>query len=311
MLFTPTSDSSFVSYYRYWMEQYKKDAVRKVTYQSYELTLRVLTSLAPELKLSDLNHFTYQQLINEYAKDHEYRTVKGFHHHLKAALLDALDENLISRDPTRHLVLKGLDPKEKKAKFLSLLELKLLLNQITLTDEISLDWLILLISKTGMRVAEALGITPEDFDFENGTLSINKTWNYKSKYGGFQPTKNKSSIRTIAIDPITCDQFKTLLKHAEPGRPIFVPRGKRVFVSTINNRLKRYCEKAGVNPISVHGLRHTHASLLIYDGVSISSVAKRLGHSSTITTQNTYLHVIKELQVRDDNKIMENMIRLA
>lgn len=311
MSWMPNKNTLLVNYYRYWINQYKAGSVRDVTFESYQLTLKQLEELVPNLKLVEVNHFTYQKLINDYAKNHEYTTVKGFHHHIKAAMLDALDENLISRDPTRHLVLKGLDPKPKKTKFLSLLELKLLLHQIHLGKEIDLDWLILLVSKTGLRVAEALGLTPEDFNFEEGMISVTKTWDYKSKTGGFQSTKNKSSIRTIALDPITCEQFKDALADCESHRPIFVPRGKRVFISTINNRLRKYCEAAGVSVISIHGLRHTHASLLIYDGVSISSVAKRLGHSSTITTQNTYLHVIKELQVKDDNKIMENMIRLA
>lgn len=162
-----------------------------------------------------------------------------------------------------------------------------------------------------MRCAEALGITPKDFDFENHTLRIDKTWDYKSSKGNFQPTKNKASIRIIDIDPITSEQFKSLTEKLDPNWPIFVPKTKRIYTSTINNRLRIYCQRAGVDPISVHGLRHTHASLLIYDGVSIPSVAKRLGHSNTITTQQTYLHIVKELEARDNQKIMENMVRLS
>ena len=48
---------------------------------------------------------------------------------------------------------------------------------------------ILLISKTGLRFAEALGVTPADFDFAHQTLNISKTWDYKSSKGGFAPTK--------------------------------------------------------------------------------------------------------------------------
>ena len=118
-------------------------------------------------------------------------------------------------------------------------------------------------------------------------------------------------MRTISIDPILSEQLQKLIVGMDRDKPIFVPEGRRIYDSTINNRLARYCEKAGIKVISVHGLRHTHASLLIFDGVSISSVAKRLGHSNTVTTQQTYLHIVKELEVRDDQKIMENMIRLS
>ena len=65
----------------------------------------------------------------------------------------------------------------------------------------------------------------------------------------------------------------------------------KVYNSTANSVLERHCKRAGIPVISVHGLRHTHASLLLFAGVSIASVAKRLGHASMNTTQKTYLHI--------------------
>ena len=63
--------------------------------------------------------------------------------------------------------------------------------------------------------------------------------------------------------------------------------------------------------ISVHGLRHTHASLLLFAGVSTASVAKRLGHSSTTTTQKVYLHVIQELENQDVDLVMRSLSGLS
>ena len=62
--------------------------------------------------------------------------------------------------------------------------------------------------------------------------------------------------------------------------------------------------------ISVHGLRHTHASLLLFAGVSIASVAQRLGHSSMTTTQKTYLHIIQELENKDVDLVMRSLSSL-
>ena len=59
--------------------------------------------------------------------------------------------------------------------------------------------------------------------------------------------------------------------------------------------------------ISFHGLRHTHASILIANGVSIQSVADRLGHADTTTTQKVYIHLLKKLKARDDQKILSVM----
>lgn len=67
------------------------------------------------------------------------------------------------------------------------------------------------------------------------------------------------------------------------------------------------CWEAGVHRVTVHGLRHTHASILIANRVSIQSVAKRLGHGDTETTQRVYIHLLDELAQEDDNKIMTVM----
>ncbi len=305
------TDKLFTDYYLEWIHMYKEGSVRQVTLDKYYLTHRELQKRWPLMKVNSINHYNYQKLINEYAETHEYLTVKGFHHHCKAAIMDAIEDGLLVKDPTRHLTIKGKRPKTKKIKYLSLLDLKRLVNQLDLKADLNIDWLILLIAKTGIRYAEALGITVKDFDFENHQLQINKTWDYKSKNGKFQETKNNSSVRTISVDPITSEQFQMLTKDLNPDKPIFLQTGKRIYISPINNHLTKYCRKAGVDVISVHGLRHTHASLLIYDGVSIPSVAKRLGHSNTITTQQTYLHIVKELEARDNQKILENMIRLS
>lgn len=178
-----------------------------------------------------------------------------------------------------------------------------------LSSGINWDWFILLILKTGARFSEALALTPSDFDFSTQKLNIEKTWDYKSIEGSFQPTKNESSKRKIQLDWQTAMQFSQLVKEYPLDEPIFVER--RVFNSTINSRLQTLCHRANIPSISIHGLRHTHASLLLFAGVSIATVAKRLGHSSMSTTQETYLHVIQELENQDNDKIMKHLAMLV
>lgn len=67
----------------------------------------------------------------------------------------------------------------------------------------------------------------------------------------------------------------------------------------------RYCKKAKIPVISIH------ASLLLFAGVSITSVARRLGHSSMNTTQKTYLHIIQELENRDVDLVMHSLSSLS
>lgn len=295
-------------YFEEWVELFKVGAIRDVTLQKYYMSLQRVEELAPNLKMCDLDRKNYQKLLNDYAITHEKQTTLDFHHQLKGAILDAVDEGLIEKNPTRKIIIKGKSPKEKKTKFLNQFEVQALLKNLTLHNEINWDWFILLIAKTGLRFSEALALTPSDFDFSNQKIIIDKTWNYKSTKGEFQATKNESSKRKVQLDWQTAMQFSQLIKKINLNDPIFVK--KRVFNSTVNNRLESLCKLANVPIITVHGLRHTHASLLLFAGVSIASVARRLGHSSMTTTQETYLHIIKELENQDNDKIMRHLSTL-
>lgn len=309
MLSTIKETDLFYEYYAQWIAVYKEGAVRKVTMDKYCMTLSWLKRLAPNLRLCEVSRVTYQQILNEYAYYHERQTTMDFHHQLKGAIMDAVDDGLISRDPTRKAIIKGKTPTPKKIKYLNQYELHTLICDLDLQGDINWDWLILLIAKTGMRFSEAIAITPKDFDFAHQMLSINKTWDYKGS-SGFLPTKNKSSVRKIQIDWQLVIQFSELIKKLPADKPIFVQK-ERVYNSTVNDVLARHCRHANVPVISVHGLRHTHASLLLFAGVSIASVARRLGHSSMTTTQKTYLHIIQELENQDVDLVMRSLSNLS
>lgn len=297
----------FYKYYEKWIEVYKKGAIRNSTMQKYKLTLKWLTKIAPRIKVKEINRISYQEILNTYAENHEKQSTMDFHHQLKAAIMDAVDEGMIERDPTRKAIIKGKTPRDKKDKYLNQFELQKLIKDLNLNSEINNDWLIYLIAKTGLRFSEALALTPDDFDFVHQVLNVDKTWNYKEK-SGFEPTKNKSSERKVQLDWQTVIQFSELIKNLEKDKPIFIK--KNIYNSTINDILKRHCQNAEIPTITIHGLRHTHASIMLYAGVSIASVAHRLGHASMSTTQKTYLHIIQELENTDIDKIMRTLTSL-
>lgn len=299
----------FSEYFEEWVELYKVGAVRPITLKKYYISQQHIEKLVPDLKVCDITRRSYQKLLNDYAISHEKQTTMDFHHHLKGAILDAVDDGLIAQNPTRKIIIKGKNPRKKRPKFLNQHEVQALIRQMDLTNEINWDWFILLILKTGLRFSEALAVTPNDFDFSSQKLTIDKTWDYKSSKGTFQPTKNKSSKRKVQLDWQTAMQFSQLVKAYPENQPIFV-KG-RIFNSTVNNRLQVLCKKAEIPSISIHGLRHTHASLLLFADVSIATVARRLGHSSMSTTQETYLHIIQELENQDNDKIMRHLSTIS
>lgn len=291
----------FCNYYDRWIRVYKEGAIRNSTMQKYKLTAKWLKIIAPKIKIYELTRISYQEILNKYAEKHERQSTMDFHHQLKAAILDAVDDGLIEKDPTRKAIIKGKTPRDKKDKYLNQFELQKLISDLDLNSKINYDWMIYLIAKTGLRFSEALALTPKDFDFSHQILNVDKTWNYKEN-GGFQETKNKSSERKVQLDWQTIIKFSELVKDLEQEKPIFI--NSKIYNSTINDILRRHCLNVSIPVISIHGLRHTHASILLYAGVSIASVAHRLGHASMSTTQKTYLHIIQELENTDIDKIM-------
>lgn len=310
------SDLLLVDYYEEWIETYKVGAIREITLSKYYVTLQRLKEIVPDLKLVDLDRRAYQKIINEYAKTHEKQTTQDFHHQVKGAILDAVDDGLLTMNPTRKIIIKGKEPREKKIKFLNVEELKRLVATLECTNEVSLDWFIVFVAKTGLRYAEALAVTPNDVNVETQTLSITKTWEYKKTNGSFQPTKNRSSVRKIKLDWQLIGQFCPIIANLPQDEPIFVEkeengRYKRIFNSTVNNFLEKKCKEAEVPIITVHALRHTHASILLLEGVTMHSIADRLGHANVTTTQETYTHIIKELEKKDEQKMIGALSAIA
>ena len=113
----------FVEYYKEWVSIYKEGAIRPITLSKYKMAISWLEKLVPNLKLCDLDRISYQKLINDYAKYHERQTTMDFHHQIKGSILDAVDEGLIPKDPTRKAIIKGILSAFRKIKAKSINEM--------------------------------------------------------------------------------------------------------------------------------------------------------------------------------------------
>ena len=206
MLNNTNNSPLFYEYYAQWVDVYKKGAIREATMAKYLMTQKWIQKLAPELKVSELTRTAYQQILNDYAKEHERQTTLDFHHQLKGAILDALDEGMIERDPTRKAIIKGKTPRAKKIKYLNQFELHTLIASLDLSEEPNWDWFILLVAKTGMR-----------FSDDDDKIRLNQR--KPSKYKGlrrFGPEKNLQRInRFMKERPIF---YKNLIQMKENFR---------------------------------------------------------------------------------------------
>lgn len=289
-----------------WIEREKKGVVSERTLEKYELTLRHCQTLMPGIRFSQFDRNKYQKLLDLYAETHERATVVDFYRQTNAFFKDMHYEGALEKEVGYKIVIRGKEPKEKKVKYLEVDEVRRLELMWHDRHDVFADVFLLLL-KTGMRWAEALGVTPKDIDMKRSAISINKTMLYKNKDWDkkWGRTKNSSSVRKITVDIKTMVMLSKMMEGCPEDYSIIAHYyGKRPFNSTFAKRLAEDCKTAGVNVVSLHALRHTHASLLISNGISIQTVATRLGHSNTVTTQKTYIHMLKDLQLQDNFKIM-------
>ena len=144
---------------------------------------------------------------------------------------------------------------------------------------------------TGCRRGEALAL--QTSDFHGNKVSINKA--IKHYQNGFMPLKTESSKREILIDDILLEHLRPNL---ESDKPFVFGGDTSLAISQVQRHFTKAIKKAGVKPIRIHDLRHSHATFLINNGVNIVAVSKRLGHATINQTLSTYTHLLK--QTEDD-----------
>lgn len=152
---------------------------------------------------------------------------------------------------------------------------------------------------TGLRSEELFALQWPDIDFKKGTCSVNKSLYIRTRTDyEFSDTKNTSSVRTITLDKQTIEDLKEWQEVQKSIGDdlgfVFTFDGLPPSPKTFLGRVKKLAEVAGVKPIHLHGLRHSHVAFLIEHNKNIYAVSKRLGHSSIKTTLDKYGHLYPE-----------------
>lgn len=315
----------------YWYENHVVDKVKIKTRCDYECSIRC--HLKPKLgrmKLIDLKAMHVQHFYNELFKNGRVdgkgglsaKSIRNIHVALHSALEQAVNNDLIIKNPLRGVTLPRQDKKEREA--LTTEEQKKLVAEC-----FNHPWgtAIFLTLYTGMRLGEVLGLTWKDIDFEKNSISINKQ---VGRIKNFDPeakkkttlslrneTKTSSSNRKIIVPPMIMEKLaehkKAQDKHRKRLGKIYNDlnmvfcreNGKIADPKTFSSFFLDTLKKAGLEHKTFHALRHTFTTRAMEANARIEAVSKILGHSNTSITMDVYSHVSSDLQLETMQKIVD------
>lgn len=321
-------------WFELWLENTMKPTLKP---KSYDIKKRCVDRfIVPHLggmKVEQVTSGDVQALINDMIKDnYSYSQIQKVYNTISQRYRQAIEERQLTYNPAVGVKLpKNLKNQEEmqSAKAMSKEEVKKLLARAYEkypcgTPIYPRADLIVLLLQTGMRVGEALALTWEDVDLEEGFISINKnlvtvTNEDKTK---INPKTNKpfSRITIIQSTPKTAKSYRKIpisnnalntLKNIQSYNGNFEyvyasASGKPTDYDSLKRTLNSMIKYAGITEgvYSLHSLRHTFASLLFAQGVNDRYISEILGHSSLSVTHKVYIHIINELKNKEINKAM-------
>lgn len=301
---------SLLDYFLEWYQTFREPKLSVNSKHKYIQTIHVIENYFGQTMLQDITPANYQKFLNFYGKGddthpgHAKATIETINMHIKGAVKNALNDGVIQKDFTLTTSLVFDESKTRDVKYLNQDDAKTLLKFLKdhLFESVAYPMAYTSLM-TGLRVSEVAGLTWDCIDRKHLKLNINKAWNFSTlKFG---PTKNKSSKRIIDINPQLAQMFAELKLHQNtdlkmhnklnPHNHVFLTN--RFVVPnyrTMETMLRVALKKAHIKQdLTFHSLRHTHASLLLYDRIAIPYISKRLGHQDVNTTSKTYLHIIQ------------------
>ena len=307
-----------------WLDTYCNE-LRMTTFVNYETYIhKHIKDKIGGYRLCDLTTAVIQQFYNDKSKNGRLngsgglspKTLRNLHNMLHKAMTQAVNLNMIQKNPTDFVVL----PKRQKVemRYFTIEEQKHL--QEAIKGE-RLEMAILLDLYTGMRQGELLGLKWENVHIDlNGqsyirivqtiyrVKNMDKNAESKTKLCINEP-KTKHSVRTIPLLP---EIAKRLADYHEEQADYIVKNGFTdigfVFTSTTGTIIeprdfqrdfKKILNKNGIREVNVHGIRHTFATRALESGMSVKTLSKILGHSSVGFTLDTYAHVTDELKIEE------------
>ena len=222
------------------------------------------------------------------------KTVRNIHQMIGSAYNLAMEQKLVSKNPTQGCALPKVEHKEMKT--LTSDQLSTFFQEARDSGVYELYYLDL---ATGLRRGELLGLKWTDVDLDRGVLKIQRAISRQNGKVVEAPLKTKNAYRTL---PLSADAISVLkMQKCKVGNSEWVfpsPTGGPMSPDSVLHMLQRVLKRAGLPRIRFHDLRHTFATMALQNGVDVKTVSSMLGHYSAGFTLDTYAHVTTDAQLK-------------
>lgn len=281
--FIKPQDRTVGYYIDEWLNAKKKSVVNNtwVKYDNFSQRFEPIR----EIKIQELTRKDVQDFINN--QDLKPASVAHLKMILSAAVNLAIDDKVIINNVCRSVQLPRI--KEKPIRILTMDEMKKILMACAnsyVYDVVCLEY------ATGLRRGEILGLTWDDVDFDNNTISVNKSWIIISGKPQWSEagTKTEEGRRVVAILPETAEWLKRLKARKNTIYLFESASGLPVNPQNFFKQFKKLVRDAGME-ISFHDLRHNYATNLMMNNIHTSLIQGQLGQRDTKTTKR-YMHAV-------------------
>ncbi len=289
---------------RYWLDNYGKVYLRPSSLTNYTgfLDNQITNDKIASIKLNKLTTNDLQQFYNRMSesgrvqrkesqnkpKGLSAKTVRNIHSFISHAMNRAVDEKLISENPTSRCILPKKEQKE--IEILPLTDLQKFFEEAKNSGVFELYYTEL---ATGLRRGELLGLKWTDIDFNANSIYIQRQITRTDGDVKESPLKTKNAYRQIIVPPEVTEILKEK-KDRENGFSEYVfssPTGGPISPDSVLKMLHRVLKRAGLEKVRFHALRHTFATMALQNGVDVKTLSGLLGHYSAGFTLDTYGHI--------------------
>lgn len=294
------------------LEKYKMN-LSITTYNCYmRICKKYIIPLLGDIKLCDIKPIHIQNYVDDLLDLLTPQTIKVHLNILNLALKRAYRLKLIKENVVQFVEV----PKNKKYKneIYNAEDMKKLLEK---SRETSLELPIILASGLGLRISEILGLTWNNIDFNDFTITIDKITVRDKGQVILKEPKTESSIRTISapkeiilmLKQLKKDRLAAKLRGEKSHRElIFYDKNLNPIAQDVLSKKFRYfLQENNLKHIRFHDLRHSHVTMLIDAKVPIKVISERVGHSNVNTTLNIYSHALREMDQEASDKISDTL----